>query len=67
MDTKTAKNEFPPTGEETIPIVVAKNRLDVPPAGAGLGAGSKDEQNAAEIARLSTWATGECGSPILAD
>ncbi len=57
--------EEPPT----LPAVVAKQPQlgegDTPPV--GLGAPGKDGRNAAEIARLSAWATGDCGKPILAD
>jgi len=59
-------NSMPPIDDATVPTVIAKKRLvDAPPA--GLGSPTKEEQNAAEIARLSKWATGECGQPILAD
>jgi hypothetical protein len=61
METKTVKTETTPAGEDPVPIVTAKKRIDEP------GGSSKEEQNAAEIARLATWATGECGKPILAD
>ena len=69
MDTKTASNtESSRVAEEppALPEVIAKKRL---PADGGDGEPklSKDEQNAAEIARLSAWATGDCGKPILAD
>ena len=67
MDTDTVNNELPAAGEELVPIVTAKKPADAPPAGLGSGAAGKAEQNAAEIARLSSWATGECGAPILAD
>ena len=46
-----------------VPTVIAKKRQLVD----GAMPLSKEEQNAAEIARLSKWATGDCGKPILAD
>ena len=68
MDTKTVNTESSRVAEEApVPTVIAKKRqpADAPPV--GLGTPGKDEQNAAEIARLSAWATGDCGKPILAD
>jgi len=68
MDTETeiATDAQPASQGEPVPTVIAKKRhVDAPPA--GLGAGGKDERNAAEIARLSGWAKDECGAPILAD
>ena len=65
MDTKTVDTESSRVAEEppAVPEVIAKQRL---PAD-GEPKLSKEEQNAAEIARLSAWATGDCGKPILAD
>ena len=68
MDTKTIKTESSRIAEEpTVPTVIAKKRQQADAPSAGLGTPAKDEQNAAEIARLSNWATGDCGKPILAD
>ncbi len=64
METETTNNESFRVAEEPkqMPTVTAKKhqQAEAPPVG-------KDEQNAAEIARLSAWATGDCGKPILAD
>ncbi|MFT4548310.1 MAG: hypothetical protein ACI8XO_004698 [Verrucomicrobiales bacterium] len=69
MDTDIMNTESSRVAEEApaIPTVIAKNRAagEAPPV--GLGSPSKDDQNTAEIARLSAWATGDCGKPILAD
>ena len=66
MKSETAQTELDTqSSEELVPTVIAKGRTDAPPV--GLGRGTKEEQNATEIARLSKWATGECGSPILPD
>jgi hypothetical protein len=51
------------TEEEIVPIVIAKKREP----NHGSAPSKVDDANAAEIARLSAWATGDCGKPILAD
>ncbi|MGI9243072.1 MAG: hypothetical protein ACR2RV_19905 [Verrucomicrobiales bacterium] len=63
METKTADLEPDQAEPIAVPTVTAKR----PPAEAAPRAVSEDEQSAAEIARLSSWATGECGDPILPD
>ena len=61
METETLETEPTPASKDRVPIVTAKKQTGGP------GDRSKEEHNAAEIARLATWATGECGKPILAD
>lgn len=69
MDTEITNSESSRVAEEPklMPTVIAKKRqpTDAPPA--GLGTPGKEAQNAAEIARLSAWATDDRGKPILAD
>lgn len=66
METETVNLNASLTVGERVPTVTAKNFAARDPA-TGPDSPSQDEQNAAEIARLSAWATGECGRPILAD
>lgn len=63
METKTADIEPAPAGAAAAPPAP----MERPQAAAAPEHGSEDERSAAEIARLSSWATGECGGPILAD
>ena len=66
METETVDTESSRVAEEAplVPTVIAKKREPLPEAA---GQPDKDERNAAEIARLSAWATGDCGKPILPD
>ena len=66
MKTETVNLSASPTDGERVPTVTAKKFVAGEPA-AGSQPPSQEEQNAAEIARLATWATAECGRPILAD
>ena len=59
METRSVEIEPTSPATELIPTVTAKR----PPAGEV----GEEERSAAEIVRLSSWATGECGGPILAD
>ena len=53
METETLETEPTPASKDRVPIVTAKKQTGGP------GDRSKEEHNAAEIARLATWATGE--------
>ena len=66
MKSESIKSETSRIAEEppsVIPTVIAKRRQVVE----GDKPLSKEEQNAEGIARLSKWAKGDCGKPILAD
>ena len=59
MEIRSVEIEPTRPATELVPTVTAKR----PPAGEV----GEEERSAAEIVRLSSWATAECGGPILAD